>query len=129
MGTPSCPSFFTAALSVIDPYLMPDRLRHCVECPECSTRYLIGFSPYQNGSYLVSFVTEVSEEYKLFCSCRRPQICSRWKWNELKTYSVSNRAYARGYGGPDEIWLLRHSRDREPTLNLTLRSEARKKEQ
>jgi hypothetical protein len=100
---------------------MPDRLRHCVECPECSTRYLIGFSPYQNGSYLASFVTEASEEYQLFCSCRRPRICSRWGWNDLKTYSVSNGAYVRGYGRPEEVWLLRPNTDRERgLLNLNL---------
>jgi hypothetical protein len=106
---------------------MPDRLRHCVECPECSTRYLIGFSPYQNGSYLASFVTESSEEYQLFCSCRQPRICSRWDWNDLKTYSVSNGAYARGYGRPEEVWLLRQNTDREKvSLNLNL-AEGRKK--
>jgi hypothetical protein len=86
---------------------MADRFRHCVECPECYTRYLIGFSPYRNGSYLLSFVTDSSEEYKLFCSCRRPPVCSGWNWSELKTYAVSYEAYARGYGRPEEIWLLR----------------------
>ena len=84
---------------------MPARIRHCVECPECFTRYLIGFSPYRNGSYLVSFLTESSEEYKLFCSCGRPPISSRWRWSELNLYSVSNQAYDRGYGPPAEILL------------------------
>jgi hypothetical protein len=106
---------------------MPDRLRHCVECPECCTRYLIGFSPYQNGSYLLSFVTESSEEYRLFCSCRRPPVCSQWNWNDLKTYSVPNGAYACGYGGPDEIWLLRQDADRRiDSLNLTLAVQRKK---
>ena len=86
---------------------MADRLRHCVECPECCTRYLIGFSPYRNGSCLLSFVTDSSEEYKLICSCRWPAVCSRWNWRDLKTCAVSNEAYARGYGRPEEIWLLR----------------------
>src|SRR5579862_2985588 len=108
--------------------LMPDRLRHCVECPECSTRYVIGFSPYQNGSYLSSFITEYSEEYQLFCSCRQPRICSQWSWNDLKTYSVSNEAYIRGYGRPEEIWLLGPKTDRETgSLNLNL-GEGRRKD-
>lgn len=106
---------------------MPDRLRHCVECPECCIRYLIGFSPYQNGSYLLSFVTESSEQYKLFCSCRRPPVCSRWNWNDLKTYSVSNEAYARGYGGADDIWRLRPNTDPEiNSLNLNLGGQRKK---
>src|ERR1700733_10558452 len=108
-------------------FFLTDRFRHCVECPQCSTRYLIGFSPYQNGSYLASFVTESAEEYQLFCSCRRPRICSRWGWNDLKTYSVSNGAYVRGYGRPDEVWLLRPNTDRERgPLNLNL-AKGRKK--
>lgn len=82
---------------------MSFRIRHCVECPKCCTRYLIGFSPYRNGSFLVSFVAGSLEEYALFCSCGRPAIHSRWSWSELKTYAVSNRAYDRGYGPPDEI--------------------------
>jgi len=82
---------------------MSFRIRHCVECPKCCTRYLIGFSPYRNGSFLVSFVAGSLEEYTLFCSCGRPAIHSRWRWSELKTYAVSNRAYDRGYGPPEEI--------------------------
>jgi hypothetical protein len=84
---------------------MPSRLRHCIECPECNTRYLIGFSPYNNGSYLVSPSSEFLQEYKLVCSCCRPAVCSRWKSSELQTYGVSNQAFARGYGSADEVWL------------------------
>lgn len=93
---------------------MADRLRHCAVCPECSTRYLIGFSPYLNGSCLVSFVTESSEEYKLLCACHRPPLCSRWNWRELKGYIVSNAAYARGYGSPKEVWLFRQRTHQDP---------------
>ena len=82
---------------------MSPRIRHCVECPKCRTRYLIGFSPYRNGSFLVSCVAGSSEEYTLFCSCCRPAFHSRWNWSELKTCTVSNRAYDRGYGPPEEI--------------------------
>jgi hypothetical protein len=107
---------------------MADRLRHCVECPECGTRYLIGFSPYRNGSYLVSFVTDSSEEYKLLCCCRRPAVCSRWNWSELKTYAVSNGAYSRGYGQSEEIWVLTEYADRDlGSLSLNPFGETRKK--
>lgn len=84
---------------------MPARLRHCVECPECCTRYLIGFSPYSNGAYLVSEAGEAAGDYQLFCFCRRPRVVSRWSRNELKVYEVSNAAYLRGYGSVGEIWL------------------------
>jgi len=33
---------------------MSIRIRRCLECPKCHTRYLLGFSPYSNGSYVVS---------------------------------------------------------------------------
>jgi len=84
---------------------MPARLRHCVECPECCTRYLIGFSPYSNGAYLVSVMSEAEEDYRLFCSCRWTRVRSRWNRNDLKVYEVSNEAYVRGYGSAHEIWL------------------------
>ncbi len=108
---------------------MANRVRHCVECPECCTRYLIGFSPYPNGAYLVSFVTETFEEYKLICSCRRPAVCSRWNGRDLRTYSVSNEAYARGYGEAEEIWQLKDRVERDlSSMGLNLRSEGRRKE-
>lgn len=44
-----------------------------------------------------------------------------------ENYSVSNEAYARGHGGPQEIWLLRSKTDREiGSFNLNL-AEGRKK--
>jgi hypothetical protein len=82
---------------------MAPRLRRCIECPRCGTRYLIGFSPYGNGAYLISFITESSEEYRLFCPCVGLTLPSQWDWSELKTYAISNAAYAKGYGGPGEI--------------------------
>jgi len=33
---------------------MPSRIRHCVECSKCRIRYVIGLSPYDKGSYIVS---------------------------------------------------------------------------
>src|SRR5438477_11049260 len=63
-------------------------LRHCVECPKCLTRYLIAFTPYRNGSYLARNDFGSSEEYILYCSCGRPPVSSRWKWSEVRRYSV-----------------------------------------
>jgi hypothetical protein len=82
---------------------MPNRLRHCVECPKCRTRYLVGFSPYANGSWLLPVVEGVVDEWTLLCRCATPPACSQWRWNELKSYVVSGQAYERGYGSPDEI--------------------------
>lgn len=82
---------------------MSVRIRHCVECPKCRTRYPIASSPYDNGSYLVSTFAGSSAEYILYCSCGRPPTSSRWMWSELKTYVVSKPAYDRGYGTPEEI--------------------------
>jgi hypothetical protein len=91
---------------------MSIRIRHCVECPKCLTRYLIASSPYHNRSYLVPTVTGSSEEYMLYCSCRRPLVVSRWRWNEVKTCEVSRTAHDRGYGTAEEIVEMnRHPRE------------------
>jgi hypothetical protein len=82
---------------------MTPRVRHCVECPKCHTRYLVGFSPYRNGSQLVPLVAGILEEWILYCSCGRPATSSRWNSTELKMYAVSDQAYGRGYGPPEEI--------------------------
>jgi hypothetical protein len=80
---------------------MTYRIRHCVECPKCLTQYLLGFSPYSNRSYLVPSVVGSSDEYTLYCSCRRPYSVSRW--SQVRTCQVSNAAYSRGYGTPEEV--------------------------
>jgi hypothetical protein len=87
---------------------MSHRIRHCVECPKCLTRYLIAFSPYRNKSYLVPTVAGCSEEFILYCSCRRPSVVSRWRWTEVKTCEVSRVAYARGYGTAEQIVQVNH---------------------
>src|SRR5215470_18910715 len=79
------------------------RIRHCVECPRCRTRYLLSFSPYRNGSYLMPVSGGLPAEWILYCSCSKPQASSRWGWEELKTYEVCSQAYRRRYGSPDEI--------------------------
>ena len=86
---------------------MSGRVRHCVECPKCFTRYLIGFSPYRNGSYLVPDGGNAWEVWTLYCACRSPHAASRWSGDELKAYEVSHFAHLRGYGPPDEIVLIR----------------------
>ncbi len=79
------------------------RVRHCVECPKCLTRYLPGFSPYRNGSYLLPLAEGFADEWTLYCACGRPPISSRGSWSDLKLYAVSNQAHDRGYGPPEEI--------------------------
>jgi len=90
------------------PGSLMSRIRHCVECPKCLTRYLIPFSPYSNGSYLIRTVEGCSDEYALFCSCRKSTAASVWRWNELKICAVSSAAYDRGYGTPEEIVPVDH---------------------
>ena len=79
---------------------MPSRIRHCVECSNCSTRYVIGFSPYDNGAYVVSNPPGGADLLRLYCSCGNS--CG-FRLSELKTYAVSESAYPRGYGSADEI--------------------------
>ena len=73
---------------------MSYRIRHCISCPHCRTRYLIGFSPYANGSYLLSTSVGSLEEYTLYCSCRRFPVPSRWRDSEIKACEVSHSAIA-----------------------------------
>ncbi len=82
---------------------MPNRIRHCVECPKCRIRYLIAFSPYRNGSHLVPTMPGSSEEYTLYCACLRPSFISRWRWSEVKACEISRAAHNRGYGTVEEI--------------------------
>jgi hypothetical protein len=84
-------------------WAMARYIRHCVECSRCLTRYLIGFSPYPNGSYLVPLIQGTAEEWILYCSCCQPPTSSRCSWSELKMYAVCSQAHDRGYGRPEEI--------------------------
>jgi hypothetical protein len=79
------------------------RIRHCVECPKCFTRYLISFSPYSNGAYLRPALNGCWDEYILYCSCRRGGQVSRFRANEEMPCRVSNAAFERGYGTSAEI--------------------------
>lgn len=79
------------------------RVRHCVECPKCRTRYLPGSSPYDNGSYLVPIAEGGLSGWTLYCSCTLQRSRSEWRWSELKPYEVCGVAYRRGYGSPNEV--------------------------
>ena len=82
------------------------RVRHCLECPKCRTRYMPGSSPYDNGSYLVPIAENGLSGWILYCSCGSPRASSEWRWSELKAYEVCGPAYRRGYGSPDEVFAL-----------------------
>lgn len=77
------------------------RIRHCVECSKCHTRYIVSLSPYRNGSYIIPTVRGSSEEYALYCSCRKA--AKVWRWSEVQTCKIASQAYERGYGTPEEI--------------------------
>ena len=89
---------------------MGHRIRHCVECPKCWTRYLLARSPYYNGSYLIPTVTGSLEEYTLYCFCATTPVRSYWRSDEMKTYKVSKAAYDRGFGTPHEVFAMRRHR-------------------
>jgi hypothetical protein len=64
---------------------------------------LVAFSPYSNGSYVISTLNGSSQAFILYCCCGKPQVSSQWKSSELKRYAVSSPAYQRGYGTPEEV--------------------------
>ena len=82
---------------------MTSRIRHCLECPKCRTRYLFTKTQYANGSYVIVQREDDYEEYTLYCSCGQPAAISRWTSTDLARCTVSDGAYARGYGSAEEI--------------------------
>lgn len=82
---------------------MPLRVRHCIECTRCQTCYLIAFSPYRNGAYLVRSVESSDEEYTLYCFCGGDGFVNCSRWRKAQKCEVTNDAYARGYGSRREI--------------------------
>lgn len=84
------------------------RVRHCVVCPKCGTRYVPGRSPYRNGSYLIPLIAHAAAGWILYCTCGVP---SQWGPSELKPYEVSAPAYRRGYGTADEVWNITQLHD------------------
>jgi hypothetical protein len=91
------------------------RIRHCVECPKCRTRYLPSCSPYRNGSYLIPLTAHGALGWILYCSCRMPPASSQWGSTDLKPYEICGQAYRRGYGSQDEVWDV--TRDRRVNHN------------
>jgi len=83
------------------------RIRHCVECSKCLTRYLVSCSSYSNGSYLLPTIEGCWDEYTLYCRCKAAP--SRWRSSEFKSCEVSAAAFERGYGPPEEIVVIRAS--------------------
>ena len=81
------------------------RIRHCVECPKCLTRYAVSCSPYENGSYLQPTIEGCWDEYTLYCRCKAA--ASQWKSSEFMNCEVSAAAFERGYGTADEITVIR----------------------
>jgi hypothetical protein len=57
----------------------------------------------RNGSYLVPIARGFWDEWILHCGCGMPRHSSRWHWDELNVYAVSNQAHHRGYRAPEEI--------------------------
>jgi hypothetical protein len=82
---------------------MRSRVRHCIPCPHCRTRYLIGFSPYANGAYVVFTRVGCLEECLLYCPCRRFALPSRWGSSDIRTCKVSKSVYRRGFGSSEEV--------------------------
>jgi hypothetical protein len=95
------------------------RVRHCVECPICHTRYLIAFNPYRNGAYLIPSVEGRRDEYILYCGCGSNAAGSPWKGREVKACEVSKAAYDRGYGTADEIFIIDQDRQDEWTFDAS----------
>jgi hypothetical protein len=115
-GSEAHPTHGGNSLKLLDRRTMTPRVRHCLECPKCLTRYLIASSPYGNGSYVIPTVPYLWEEFTLYCACGKPAASSRWRWSELITCKVSKAAHQRGYGTSEEIVLLRiHPRNAQPT--------------
>ena len=81
------------------------RIRHCVECSKCLTRYVVSCSPYEDGSYLLPTIEGCRDEYTLYCRCKAG--ASRWKSSEFQICEVSAAAFERGYGTPEEITVIR----------------------
>jgi hypothetical protein len=84
------------------------RIRQCVECPKCHTCYLIAFSPYRNGSYLVR-AGAGAKEYILYCFCERGTVPSPGRWADVKSCGVSKAVHDRGYGTLDEVSIRKAS--------------------
>jgi len=87
---------------------MPLRFRHCIECPNCNTRYLVGFSPYANGAQVLPLIAGRVEEWILYCACQTPRVPRQCHCSEMKVCRVSKSAHSRGYGSSEEMVYIPH---------------------
>ena len=92
------------------------RIRHCVECPKCLTRYVVSCNPYENSSYLQPMIEGCWDEYTLYCRCKAA--ASWWKANEFMICEVSASAFTRGYGTAEEITPIRGPHD-QPSIDVS----------
>ena len=76
----------------------------CVECPKCLTQYLIGFSPTVIALILCRRLLVLWIDTRCTVPCRSP--CAVSRWNQVRACQVSNAAYTRGYGTPEEVALV-----------------------
>ncbi len=104
------------------PGIAMPRIRHCVECPKCRTRYLPSSSPFRNGAYLVPLAENGSGGWILYCSCCNPHAASQWCETELRPFGVSGEAFERGYGSVDEVWEIKSNWHDAPIRSVSARS-------
>ncbi len=97
-----------ASTSAAGEYCMSLRIRQCVECPKCHTCYLIAFSPYGNGSYLVR-AGAGAKEYILYCFCEEGTVPNRERWADVKPCAITKAVHDRGYGTLDEVSIRKAS--------------------
>jgi hypothetical protein len=61
------------------------------------------------GSWACDLISrQTLGQVRLYCVCSSPSSYA-FRWKELKMYAVSDWAYERGYGSPDEIVPVREA--------------------
>lgn len=61
------------------------------------------------------------KDYILHCCCLRLPVISRWKDSEVKTCGVSDSAYRRGYGSPEEVVLFSNQQTTDLSTHFNLK--------
>ena len=78
---------------------MSRHICRCVTCPSCHTRYLLRSTPYANAASITSEASAV-DLFTLRCSCGYSYV---FTLSQLRTYTLTESAYLRGYGSTHEI--------------------------
>ena len=78
---------------------MPSRICRCLTCPSCHTRYATRHATYANGASIAADPA-AADLFKLCCACGQSYLFKR---SQLQTFVLTQSAYLRGYGSPDEI--------------------------